>query len=160
MLKVISRRGFLSTLAATALVTGAAPAFAGGDGGGGRKSSKPKSPAGTGKKKKSKFEIYAETVENNYTKKGMGYYFSRPSRMKRLLERMYQEQKAGEKHILKTLMDIRDRKIGKELNKKKYKPHLATQIIEASMAHNAYKRKTLAEENYQKTMIRLIGFVP
>lgn len=160
MSNVVSRRAFLFNLTTAAVVAGAAPAFAGGDGGGDRTKNKSKSKSGSGKKKKSKFEVYAETVEENFRNKGMSYYFANKHRMRRLLDRMYEEDKHGTKHIMKTLMKIRDRKIGKELNKKKYKPHLAKQIIEASLAHNAYKRKTLAEENYQEVMIRLIGFVP
>lgn len=162
MSNALSRRGFLSTLAAAALVSSTAPAFAGGDGGGDRKSIKPKSTGGSSKKtkKKSKFEIYAETVEDNYRKRGMGYYTSSKSRMKRLLERMHQENKAGQTHIRDTLTKIRNRKIGKELDAKKHKPRLASDIIGASGDYNDYKAKKITKAEYKETMTFWIGFAP
>ncbi|MEL6120354.1 MAG: hypothetical protein AAFR49_11825 [Pseudomonadota bacterium] len=158
----MSRRGFLSTLAATALVSSTAPAFAGGDGGGDRKSVKPKSTVGSSKKtkKKSKFEIYAETVEDNYRTRGMGYYTSSKSRMRRLLERMHQERKAGQSHIRDTLDKIQFGIIGGRLDPKKHKPGLATDIINASSEYTKYRNKKSSKAKYSARMKFWIGFVP
>ena len=152
----------LSTLAAAVVAASMSiePAFAGGGGGRDATDRVTTSSTQTTKKKKSKYEIYAESIKDVYLSNGMGYYFSKQARMTRLLERLYQEEKAGQNHMKKALEEIKKTGLGKKVYDKKYKPGLAENVLGASKAYNAYKKGRLTKPQYKSVMKSWVGFVP
>ena len=156
------KTAIFSTLAAAVVATSLSiePAYAGGGGGRDASDRTTTSTQTTKTKKKSKSEIHAEALKDVYLSSGMRYFFSKKSRMQRLLDRLYQEEKAGHDHMKKVLKDIFKTGLGKRTNDKKFQPLLADSVLQASRNYNAYKKGKISKKTYNQNVKYWLGFVP
>jgi len=116
----------------------------------------------SGKKKKLRWnEIVAQSVKDNAVKNELSFYFWDKSRMRRLINRLYQEEVERRKAKIK---HSKFSTIYNTLAKHKYKTKAGrrnrNKIIAAFTYYEDLKKKRLTKSQYRKLIHELFGFFP
>ncbi|MCC2111309.1 MAG: hypothetical protein KDJ16_04680 [Hyphomicrobiales bacterium] len=130
----------------------------------------PGTGAGAEKDAASKYKRYTEILWTHSQQGSLSYYFSKKSRMRRLLRRLYDESKLplikGEDGVyrqpIREMYAALQYMAGWGGSERKYLTTAknAKQILAAFKAYNSFREGRMSEAQYKKAITKAIGFIP